>query len=378
LPKRFGIIIYDPGKKFNHNPILLYQSRSVYNQLTKTFWRILMSVTIRDLAKKLNLSITQVSRALGGYKDVSETTREKVIEAAREMGYEPSYAARQLRRQRTDAIGYILPTSSPQFSDPFYANFLAGLCDEAAKHHLDVVVTSCPPGSDQEEALYQHWLQSARVDGMVLNRIRAKDWRVEYLAENRMPFVTLGLPETSRNFPSLRVNERGGFERLVQHLKDQGHRRIAFIGGPAELVVAAERSGGYLQGLKSAGLEYDEQLITQTDLTEEGGTLSACQLLALPNPPTAILGCNDQIAIGALRAAKEAGYKVGKEFAIAGYDGIHEAAYTDPPLTTLSQPTYEIARRLVNMLVAVINHQPLEQSRFELEPELILRASTES
>jgi LacI family transcriptional regulator len=337
-----------------------------------------MSVTIRDLAKKLNLSITQVSRALGGYNDVSESTREKVIQAAHEMGYEPSYAARQLRRKRTDTIGYILPTSSPRFSDPFYANFLAGLCDAAAEHHMDVIVSSCSPGSSQEEAMYQHWVLSARVDGMVINRIRTYDWRVNYLAENHMPFVTLGLPQTGHNFPALKVNERGGFERLVCHLKDLGHRRIAFIGGPTELVVAIERLGGYLQGLNAASLEYDEQLVAQSDLTEDGGTLSAQMLLGLANPPTAILGCNDQIAIGALRAAKEAGYKVGKEFAVAGYDGIREAAYTDPPLTTLSQPTYEIARRLVNMLVAVINHLPIEQPRPELEPELILRASTES
>ena len=143
-----------------------------------------MPVTIRDLAKKLNLSITQVSRALGGYSDVSATTREKVIEAAQEMGYEPSYAARQLRRKRADAIGFILPTSSPRFSDPFYANFLAGLCDEAAEHHVELIVSSCPPDSSLEQSMYQHWFQSARVDGLVLNRVRIHDNRVEFLAKS--------------------------------------------------------------------------------------------------------------------------------------------------------------------------------------------------
>jgi LacI family transcriptional regulator len=337
-----------------------------------------MPVTIRDLAKKLELSITQVSRALGGYSDVSESTREKVIQAAREMGYEPSYAARQLRRKRADAIGFILPTSSPRFSDPFYANFLTGLCDEAAQHHVDLVVSSCPPDSDLEKTMYQRWFQSMRVDGLVINRVRTHDWRVDYLAENNMPFVTLGLPDTRLEFPALRVNERHGFERLVLHLKDKGHSRIAFIGGPTELIIQRERFGGYLSGLNTAGLIYDDQLVLQADLTEDNGYLAAQTLLTDPNPPTAILGCNDQIAIGALRAAKEAGYKVGAEFAIAGYDGIREGAYTDPPLTTLYQPTYEIARRLVNMLMMVINHQPLEPTHPMLEPELILRASTES
>jgi len=336
-----------------------------------------MPVTIRDLAKKLNLSITQVSRALGGYDDVSEATRERVIEAAREIGYEPSYAARQLRRKRTDAIGFILPTSSPRFSDPFYANFLAGLCDEAALHQVDLVVSSCPPSSNLEKVMYQRWLQSSRVDGIVINRVRIHDWRVEYLAENHMPFITLGLPDSNHNFPAIQVDERGGFVRLVLYLKDKGHRRIAFISGPSELVIQQERFGGYRQGLSAAGMEYDEQLVAQSELTEESGYLAAQELLSRRNPPTAILGCNDQIAIGALRAAKETGRKVGAEFAVAGYDGIREAEYSDPPLTTLSQPTYDIARQLIQMLVTAINHNQLSQPRTVVVPELILRASTE-
>src|SRR5512146_1315762 len=151
-----------------------------------------MPPTIRDLAKKLNLSITTVSRALDGYDDVAESTRERVIQAAQEMGYEPSSAARQLRRKRSDAIGYILPTSSPRFSDPFYADFLAGACDEAVEHHFDLIVSSSPPGSDFEKSLYNRWFNGTRVDGMLINRVRVKDWRVEYLAKNHVPFVMLG------------------------------------------------------------------------------------------------------------------------------------------------------------------------------------------
>jgi LacI family transcriptional regulator len=337
-----------------------------------------MPVTIRDLASKLGLSITQVSRALGGYSDVSESTREKVIRAAHEMGYEPSYAARQLRRKRSDAIGFILPTSSPRFSDPFYANFLAGLCDEAAEHQVDLVVSSCPPDSDLEKSMYQRWFQSARVDGIVINRVRNNDWRVEYLWENHMPFVTLGIPKTSLNFPAIKVNELNGFKCMVQHLAEKGHKRIAYIGGPAELVIQSERFSGYKEGMQASGLDYDPRLVLSTELTEDGGYAAAKTLMVSPNPPTAILGCNDQIAIGALRVAKEFGMKIGAEFSIAGYDGIREAEYTDPPLTTITQPTYEIARRLVKMLIAEILNQQLNASRPVLEPELILRASTEA
>ncbi len=106
-----------------------------------------MTITIRDLARTLDLSITTVSRALDGYDDVAKETRRRVVEAAQQMGYVPSAAARQLRRKRTDAVGFILPTSSPQFSDPFSANFITGLCDEVASQRLDMMVTSCRPGA---------------------------------------------------------------------------------------------------------------------------------------------------------------------------------------------------------------------------------------
>lgn len=337
-----------------------------------------MPVTIRDLATRLNLSITQVSRALSGYNDVSEATREKVIRAAREMGYEPSYAARQLRRKRADAIGYILPTSSPRFSDPFYANFLTGLCDEAAEHQMVLVVSSCPPDSEMEKNLYQSWSQSTRVDGMVINRVRTYDWRVEYLAQNQVPFVTLGLPDSSHEFPAIWVDERGGFERMALHLAEKGHKRIAFISGPPELVIQQERFAGYKKGLMAVGLEYDDKLVVKGSLTEEGGYQAACQLLKSANPPTAIMACNDQSAIGAMRAVKEAGYKIGVRYSITGYDGIREAEYADPPLTTISQPTYEIARQLILMLVNRINHEPLNFPRRQIESKMILRASSEA
>jgi DNA-binding LacI/PurR family transcriptional regulator len=135
---------------------------------------------------------------------------------------------------------------------------------------------------------------------------------------------------------------------------------------------------GYQQGLSAAGLKYDEHLVMQSDLTEDGGYLAASILFTLADFPTAILECNDQVAIGVLHVAKEAGRKVGQEFAVASYDGIREGEFCDPPLTTLSQPTYDLARKLVQMLVAVINHNMLNQPRIVVVPGVILRASTEA
>jgi LacI family transcriptional regulator len=335
-----------------------------------------MSVTIRDLAKKLNLSITTVSRALDGYSDVAVETRQRVAQAAQEMGYEPSYAARQLRRKRTDSIGFILPSSSPRFSDPFYVNFLTGLCDEVATQNLDLLVTSCSPESEKEKSQYRRWVQSRRVDGIILNRTRVNDWRVAYLLENKIPFVSLGKGEEAMEYPYIDIQDTEGIRELVTHLVQKGHRRIAFIGASPNLVVHNDRFRGYQMGLADAQIPFDPDLVEQGDLTEEAGYKISRKLLGLPDPPTAILGVNDLTALGILHGAKEKGLYIGTELAIAGYDGINETEYTNPPLTTLHQPTYEIARQLTKMLVKLIEGELLEQPVISIKPELLIRAST--
>lgn len=335
-----------------------------------------MPVTIRDLAKKLNLSITTVSRALDGYADVSAETRQRVIQAAEEMGYQPSYIARNLRKRRSDSIGYILPTASPQFSDPFYTSFLTGLCDESASRRIDLLVASAPPGTRQEQEQYQRWVLSGRVDGMVLNRVRRQDWRIEFLEAQKLPFTGLGASLSSDRYPHVEVDERGGMARLTRHLILKGHRRIAFIGGPAELSLQFERSGGYRQALQAAGIPLDPLLDVQGDLSEQRGYELALRLLNSSEPPTALIGCNDLTALGVHRAALEMNLNIGEEIAIAGYDGIPETEFIAPPITTLAQPTYEIARRLAGMLIDRINGLDQEHNVERIEPKLRLRAST--
>src|SRR5512146_1362222 len=180
--------------------LFVYPMKKTYNREgNQKRFGVSMTVTIHNLADKLHLSITTVSRALDGYADVAEETRQRVIQAAQAMGYEPNYSARQLRRKRTDTVGYILPSSSPQFTDPFYIDFLSGLCDEVASQHLDLLVTSCPPGSESEKEQYRRWTQSRRVDGMVFNRVRLHDWRLEFLAQNNIPFVSLEKSDAAKD-----------------------------------------------------------------------------------------------------------------------------------------------------------------------------------
>jgi LacI family transcriptional regulator len=335
-----------------------------------------MKITLRDVAKRLNLSPTTVSRALDGYDDVAESTRKLVIETAQEMGYAPNRAARQLRRRQTDTIGYIIPSNNVGFADPFFSEFIAGLGDEASAHNYDLLVTTAPPASPSEKSQYQRWVQGGKVDGMVINRVHLDDWRLHYLAEQGTPHISLERSLAQLDFIGVEVDSFSGFLELMAYLVKKGHKRIAYIGGDIELKIENDHFAGYQAGLKTVHINPDSSLVIRADLTSEGGYQAAEYLLTLANPPTAIVCINDLTAIGAMHASNQHGLKVGRDIAIAGFDGIADTAHTQPPLTTLDQPVYTIARQLVTMLLAVINGESLAERQVKIQPKLRIREST--
>lgn len=335
-----------------------------------------MPVTIREVARKLNISITTVSRALDGYADVSEETRQRVVVTAHEMGYTPNRAARQLRKKRSDTLGYILPAHAPLFSAPFFSEFIAGLGDEAAAQNLDLLVSSAPPDTPVERQIYERWAHGRKVDGWVLNRMRLHDWRVQYLAQAGLPFVTQERSLDAVDYPSVEVDNPRWFKALVEHLIEAGHRKIGYVGAAPELKIQADRYQGYQEALQAAGLAQEPAWIMTGDLTAEGGYRAATRLLELPDPPTAIACIDDMTALGVMHAAHERGLGVGQDLAVTGFDGITGFEHTQPPLTTVNQPVYQIARLLVEQLAALIAQDPLVEKQLHLQPVLAIRASS--
>ncbi len=335
-----------------------------------------MTITIRDVAKQLGLSITTVSRALDGYPDVSESTRERVIQAANELGYIPNRAARQLRRQRTDTIGYILPSGMSRFSESFSNEFISGLADEAASNTFDLLITSASVGEEEEQQTYKRWVSARRVDGFVLNRVRVTDWRICYLSEMKIPFACFERSKDTFDYPSINVDGVESISNLISYLVTQRFKRIAFIGGPEFLTIHIDRLNGYRHGLKINDLPEAPGLVILADLTSSGGYQAAKRLLQLPDPPDAIVCVNDETAFGVLHAAREANRVVGVDLAVTGYDGVQDSIYTDPSLTTLDQPVYDIARRLVQMVINNIKGIQNSENRVVLQPTLRIRDST--
>lgn len=332
-----------------------------------------MRPTIRDVAKKLNLSITTVSRALDGYDDVAEETRKLVIDTARKLGYSPNRAARQLRRQKAETVGYILPAGAQHFAEPFFTEFIAGLGNELAPRNYDLLVSAVASETDEQE-MYRRWAESGKVDGFILNRLRMQDWRVKFLLKQHVPFATLDYSGT-RRYPCIRVDGADGFVDMVSHIRENGFQRFAFIGGPANLVSQWERLSWFRRALHFHQLALDEGLLITSDLTSTGGYQSAIELLSLPDPPDAILCVNDETAFGVLHAAHRQGLAIGKELAVAGFDGVQEAKHTEPPLTTLDIPVFDIARQLVDMLLRTIGGERVK-SPVLIKPNLLIRPST--
>jgi LacI family transcriptional regulator len=333
-------------------------------------------ITIRDVAKYLGLSITTVSRALDGYPDVAEATRQRVIQAANELGYTPNRTARQLRRQRTDTIGYILPSGMSRFSDPFSSEFISGLADETAENNFDLILTSAAAIEEAEKQAYQRCVRARRVDGFVLNRVRRSDWRICYLAEQHIPFASFERSTDPLDYPSIHVEAINSVSNLVTHLATQGFRKIAFVGGPEFLIIHIDRLEGYRHGLAINHLPEDPALVHLADLSSTGGYTAAKRMLGLSDPPDAIVCINDETAFGVLHAAHEVQRAVGVDLAVTGFDGLQDSIFTQPPLTTIDQPVYDIARQLIRMVLAEIAGKTIPERQVIIEPVLRIRAST--
>jgi len=334
-----------------------------------------MAVRLKDIAEATGKSITTVSRALNDYDEVSPATKALVHRVAAELGYVPNIFAQRLQKQYTDTIGLIIPTFGPRFSDPFFSELLAGVGNRAAHFGYDLLVSTHSPGEEEIEA-YCAAVQGRRVDGFVLVRTRRKDARVERLQKVNYPFVAFGRAEDTLDFPYVDEDGVYGMRLVIQHLVSLGHRRIACIAPPSNLMFAHYRLQGFRGGLTEAGIPADDSLFCTGNLTQRDGYEQASALLDLPSPPTAIAACNDLMAFGAMSAAQDRGLVVGKDISITGFDNIPMAEYSHPPLTTLHQPLYQIGGMVCEMLIHLIRGEALERKQILLEPELIVRQSS--
>ena len=334
-----------------------------------------MAVTIKDIAKKVGLSVTTVSRALNDFDDVNADTKALIRRTADEMGYSPNLLAQRFQKKQTDTIGLILPTFGPRFSDPFFSELLAGIGNKAAGHGYDLLVSTRSPGTEELDA-YHHMVQGHRVDGLVIVRTRHQDERIQYLCTVGFPFVSFGRTDGSLDFPYVDEDGAFGMRLVANHLLQLGHRRIACIVSPAHLMFTQYRLEGLQKRLQEENLSLPQVLIREGDMTQRSGYEETNTLLNQPERPTAIVAFNDLMAFGAMSAIQDQGLEVGKDITVIGFDNTPMAAHSHPPLTTVHQPIYQIGSMVCEMLIQQLQNKPVDEWQVLMQPELIIRQSS--
>lgn len=334
-----------------------------------------MPITIKDIAQKIGKSTTTVSRALNDYADISPETKELVRHAAEELGYTPNTMAQRLKKQQTDTIGLIIPTSGPRFSDPFFSEFIAGIGNKAATLGYDLLVATRAPGQ-QELDTYRFNVNAHRVDGLIVVRTRCQDDRIDFLRAEKFPFVSFGRVAGELDFSYVDEDGEEGLGMVIDHLTGLGHTRIGVIASPDNLMFTRHRIVGIHREAEKAGIRPENLNFVEGDLTQRSGYLQANALLDQPNPPTAIVAFNDLMALGAISAAQDRGLVVGKDVSITGFDNIPMAEHSHPPLTTVNQPIYQIGASMCEILVRQIRGEQEAPEQMLLKPTLIVRQST--
>lgn len=336
-----------------------------------------MQITLKDIARESGYSVTTVSRALAGYDDVNENTRRHIATIAETLGYQPNLLARQLRNQRTQTIGLITPAPDDDVGSEFFSQLLLSLSSAASRVGYDLLVSAQSAG-EPEMAAYRRIVGGNRVDGMILARTRKHDERIAFLKSLNHPFAVNGraAPDEVSDFAYIDVDSQAGIRAAVEHLTGLGHRQIGLILPPPEMAFTEFRHNGYCEGLAAADLPYRDEFVRYGDLMQSGGYMHANALLDQHPQMTAIVACNDLMALGAMSAAQARGLRVGYDLSITGFDDIPAAEYAHPPLTTIHQPMHEIGKLLVKILDSLIRGESTEQTQILLSSTLVIRAST--
>ncbi|WP_134739073.1 LacI family DNA-binding transcriptional regulator [Nocardioides sp. 503] len=325
-------------------------------------------VTMQQVAAEAGVSVSTVSKVINGRYGVSSDTFDHVTEIVSRLGYEASLVARSLRNSRTNVLGVLVADF-----EPFSTEVLKGAADAIRGTGFELVAYSAGGRVDEHvgwERRYLSRVMGTLVDGAVLVTPTVTD--VQYDG----PIVAVD-PHTGRSsLPTVTADNLQGARLGVDHLLGLGHRRIGMVTGRPDLVSARLRERGFREAHAAAGVPLDESLLRLGAFEQDQAGDAARELLALPDPPTAIFAANDLSAIAALEVAAELGISVPEQLSVVGFDNIPDSALSSPPLTTVQQPIRQMGHDAIAMLVQMIAGEELAETHVTLETTLVRRRST--
>lgn len=324
-------------------------------------------VTMHEIARAASVSLGTVSHVMNGTATVREPLRQRVLKAIKSLGYEPNELSRGLRLNRTNMIGMVIP----DITNPFFPGVVRGVEDVAYKESYRLVLCNTDDDPDKETT-YLGQLRSFLPAGILI--IPTPDSAIAESVAGP-PVVCIDRRPEGWNGDFVAVANREGAYKAAQHLLDMGHRRIGVISGPSHLMNARERLHGFSQCLQDAGISISPEYFQEALFDSESGYTSAMRLLQLLPRPTAIFATNDQMAMGALLAIRDAKLRCPKDISIIGFDGLDQTELTDPPLTTVYQPGYQLGYTAARLLLERIAGSQDPAREIVLDTELRIRSS---
>jgi LacI family transcriptional regulator len=331
-----------------------------------------MTLTLEDIARLASCSRSTVSRVINGDPKVSVTTRQRVKKVITELNFQPNLAARGLASGQTHILGLIVPLSVTSiFSDPFYPLLIQSISTTCTQRDYSIMLWLAAP--EFERRTIHQVLYNGLIDGVIVSAMSFNDPTLKSLAESKLPYIVVGRNPNDDKTCFIDVDNYNGARNVVDHLYKLGRRRIATIAGPGDVIVGFDRLRGYRDGLKDHGLAYDPDLVVEGDFSDAGGYIAALKLIN--KKPDAIFATSDVMAVAAIRALTEAGYKVPEDVAIVGFDDISLATRSIPALTTVRQPIDLMGASVVNMLIDLIEHPATATRTMVLPTELVVRSS---
>lgn len=302
-----------------------------------------------------------------------EDVRKRVLEVVRSTGYHPNIAARTLAAQRSWMIGLVLPHSvSAFFTDPYFPHLTQGITQACNKFNLTLALFLVGTEED-EEKIFPRVSRRGLLDGVIVQAGHHGDPMIGRLAKSTIPLVFAGRPFHVNEVSYIDIDNIDAANMAVSHLIRSGYRRIGTIAGPAHSTVGIDRMQGYKQALAERGLEFDSALVAEADFTEAGGYYAMKRLL--PAKPDAIFAASDIMAIGAMRAVREAGLAIPDDIAFVGFDDFPLTTTPVPSLTTVRQPINQFGNSAVEILIDLIENGLKPPRRVILTTELVVRES---
>ena len=328
-------------------------------------------VTIKEVARKLDLSFSTVSRALHGHPSISIKTQERVKQTAAEMGYEPNQTAIFFQKGKTFTIGVILP----ELAEAFFASAISAIEDIAYKKNYTVLLAQSHDDEEREKLLVEK-LKSHRIDGLLVSVAKntSNFGHFEELRKQGMPIVYFDRIPPLKNIHYVACNIETGSVEVVHYLLKRGHRNIGLINGPNSLVASGQRKEGYIKALQKTRLKFDPSLIVNCDLTREGTVAALETLLKHKRRPTAIVTFNDYVSAFAIKHALSQDVKVNEEIEFVSFANSPITAYMQfPPLASVEQFPAIQGQRAIETLLDIIKNDDEEQAFYKIviESELI-------